>query len=203
MKNIFFLFILIFSVDLKSQSVTIDIIKSGFGENSNYYRKDLNNLLNPFEGSYIYTNGTSTFKIVLKKMIKQPVDSHYEDIIIGEYQYMENGIEKANTLSNLNIIYSDQFLKHGIAGNRVISKTNSRLWICTQCNTNEKRIGLNIRDISTNRYADILMRRTVINGQQVMQVKIYNVNTVSYNVDTESPPADFSLPLGEFIMIKQ
>ncbi|MDY0933352.1 DUF6705 family protein [Chryseobacterium sp. CFBP8996] len=202
MKNIFFLFILIFSAELKSQSVTIDIEEPGLGKPNGYYQKDFNNLLNPFEGTYIYTNGTSTFKIVLQKMIKQPVDSHYEDLIIGEYQYMENGIEKVNTLSNLNIMYSDQYLKHNIAGNGILWN-NSRLWKCPQCEPNEKRADLMITDKLTNRYANILMRRTVINGQQVMQVKIYNVNTVSYNVDTESPPADFSLPLGEFIMIKQ
>ncbi|MCD1116219.1 DUF6705 family protein [Chryseobacterium turcicum] len=202
MKNIFFLFILIFSAELKSQSVTIDIEEPGFGKPNGYYQKDFNNLLNPFEGTYIYTNGTSTFKIVLQKMIKQPVDSHYEDLIIGEYQYMENGIEKVNTLSNLNIMYSDQYLKHNIAGNGILWN-NSRLWKCPQCKPNEKRADLTITDKLTNRYANILMRRTVINGQQVIQVKINNVNTVSYNVDTESPPADFSLPLGEFIMIKQ
>lgn len=202
MKNIFFLFILIFSAELKSQSVTIDIEEPGFGKPNGYYQKDFNNLLNPFEGTYIYNNGGVFFKIVLKKMLQQPVASHYADLIIGEYQHLENGLEKNNTLSNLDVIYSDQFLKHGIAGNGILWN-NSRLWKCPQCEPNEKRADLTITDKLTNRYANILMRRTVINGQQVLQVKIYNVNTVAYDVENESAPANFSLPLGEFTMIKQ
>ncbi|WP_157761471.1 DUF6705 family protein [Chryseobacterium camelliae] len=202
MKNILFLFILIFSTQLKSHSAIIDITKSGYKKPSGYYRKDLDNILNSFEGTYLYTNGNDIFKIVLKKMIMQPVGSHYEDLIIGEYQYILNGTEKVNTFSNLNISYSDQFLKHGIAGNSILGN-NSRLWKCPQCNINEKRIRLVITDKLTSRYADFLMRRTIINGQQVLQVKIANPNTVTYNVETESPPANFSLPLGEFTMIKQ
>jgi hypothetical protein len=191
-----------FSTLLKSQSITIDIEEAGFGKPAGYYQKDINNLLDPYPGTYLYTNGNTSFKIVLKKMINQPVWSHYEDLIIGEYQYVENGIEKMNTLSNLNIAYSDQYLKHNIAGNGILWN-NSRVWKCPQCNLNEKRAALRIVDASNKRYADILMRRTVMNGQQVMQVKIVNPNTVAYNVETQSPPADFSLPLGEFTMIKQ
>lgn len=204
MKNIFLLSILLISSLLKSQSVIIGIEESGFGKPTGYYRKDLNNILNQFQGTYIYSNGNSSFKIILKKMIQQPVSSHFEDIIIGEYQYVKNGIVVTNTLSNLDIEHFDQFLKHGIAGNRILWN-NTRLWKCPQCNPNEKRLGVLIRDKISGRRADFFMRRTNVNGQEVMQVNITNISSRIINVDDPStfnePP--FALPKGEFTMIKQ
>ena len=204
MKNTLFLLIILFSTLIKSQSVTIDITKSGFGEPDGCYRKDLNNLLNPFVGTYIYNNGNSSFKIVLKKMIMQPRLGNYEDLIIGEYQYIENGLEKINTLANIDVVYSNQFLKHNIAGNRIITKITSRLWQCSQCNPNEKRLIVVLEDKISGRNADFLMRRTIINGQEVMQVRIQNISSKPIKVDFNEPPQpEFSLPKGEFIMIKQ
>jgi hypothetical protein len=206
MKNIYVILMILISIITKSQTV-IDINDTTYSTSNNtyynYYKKDINNLLDPFQGTYIYNNGTTSFKIILKKMIKQSAGLHYEDMIIGEYQYIKNGVEKINTLSNLEVVYSNQYLKHCIAGNSIISNINHRLWKCPQCNPNEKRVRLTITDKLTNRYADILIRRTVINGQQVLQVKIANPNSVVYNVETQNPPADFSLPIGEFTMIKQ
>lgn len=204
MKNIFIIFILFFTPFFKSQSVIIDIEEAGFGKPTGYYQQDLNNLLDPFQGTYIFSNGNTSFKIILKKMIKQHFASHYEDMIIGEYQYIENGVEKANTLSNLNIVYPNQFLKHNIAGKRILW-TDSNLWKCPQCNPNEKRLALRLNDNISGRRADFLMRRTVVNGQEVLQVKVYNISTEVIDVDDPTtfnePP--FALPKGEFTMIKQ
>lgn len=137
-------------------------------------------------------------------MIKQQFASHYEDMIISEYQYIENGIEKVNTLPNLDTVYSNQFLKHNIAGKRILW-ANSNLWKCPQCNTNEKRLAVRLRDTISGRRADFFMRRIAINGQEVLQVKIYNISSDVINVDDLStfnePP--FALPKGEFTMIKQ
>jgi len=201
MKNTFLLFIILISTFFKSQSVIIDIEEPGFGKPAGYYQKDTNNLLDPFQGTYIYTNGNKSFKIVLKKMIQQPVGSHYEDIVIGEYQYTENGVEKINTLSNLNVVYSDQFLKHNIAGN-IILWNNTRLWKCPQCNPNEKRLSVRIIDKISGRRASFLMRRTAVNGQQVIQTKINNISAAIWEEGTPEPLA-FALPTGEFTMIKQ
>lgn len=203
MKHILFLFIISFSIIIKSQTV-INITDSETGLPDGYYMKDFNNILDPFQGTYVYNNGNISFKITLKKMIKQPVGLNFEDMIIGEYQYIENGIEKINTLSNLNIIYSDQFLKHNIATKYVIKNINSRLWKCPQCNPNEKRLAFILKDKISGRRADFLMRRTVINGQEVMQAKIQNISGKVIIVDNPEPPQpDFALPKGEFTMIKQ
>lgn len=159
--------------------------------------------MNTFEGTYIYTNGNTTFKIVLEKKVKQPIGLHYDDLILGEYQLIENGVEKINTLSNLNVVYANQFAKHSIAGSGVLWN-NSRLWKCPECLPNEKRLGIRIKDVISGRYADMLIRRTMVNGQQVLQVKIYNITSKIIDEDAPSPPElPFALPKGIFNMIKQ
>lgn len=199
MKNIILIFIILSSISLfKAQSVTIDLSESWLGKPNGYYRKDTNNLLNQFEGIYLYTNGNTSLKIVLTKKIKQYNNRYYQDLIIGEYQYIVNGMEKINTLSNLDVVYNNQFVKHAIAGNSLIN-FNYRSWKCPQCNPNEKRLRANITDVSTNRSATIFMRKTNISGQEVLQVKVTDVLP---DFETMTPP-DFSLPKGEFIMIKQ
>jgi hypothetical protein len=134
----------------------------------------------------------------LVKKIKQYNSSYYEDLIIGEYQYIVNGVEKANTLSNLNVVYNNQFAKHAVAGISTINN-NNRIWKCPQCNPNEKRLSASITDVSTNRTADFFVRKTVVNGKEVLQVKVTNILP---DLENMNPPA-FSLPTGEFTMIKQ
>lgn len=201
MKNIFLLSLFLLSTLYKSQSVVIDINDSELGQPNGYYMKDMYNVLNQFQGTYIYTNGNSFFKIVLVKKVKQYNNSYYEDLIIGEYQYIKNGIEKINTLSNLGTVYNNQFAKHAIAGNSTIYN-NTRLWKCPQCNPNEKRLSSIIRDRISGRSANFFMRRTNVNGQEVMQVKVNNVSAAIWEEGTPEPPA-FALPTGEFTMIKQ
>lgn len=99
----------------------------------------------------------------------------------------------------MNVLYSHQSLEHGIAGNRVIAKNTHRLWKCLQCNPNERRLILRIKDKLSDCYADFFMRKTIVNGQEVMQVKIANVTHYVFS----NNPQPFSLPLGEFTMIKQ
>lgn len=124
MKNTIFLLIVLVSNIIKSQSTIIDITASEAGLPDGYYLKDTNNILNQFEGTYVYSLN-NIFKISLKKIVNQPVNSHFEDMIIGEYQYIENSIEKINTLSSLNTNYSDQFLKHSIASMYILENKNS------------------------------------------------------------------------------
>jgi len=199
MKNILLIITIILISNLfNSQSVVIDINESWLGKPSGYYRKDMNNILNQFEGTYLYSNGNTSLKIVLVKKIKQFNSSYYEDLIIGEYQYIVNGVEKMNTLSNLNVVYNNQFAKHAVAGISTI-ENNTRLWKCPQCSPNEKRLSARIIDRSTDRYASMYIRKTIVNGQEVLQVKIGQIKADLENMN----PPEFSLPKGEFTMIKQ
>ncbi|WP_407402532.1 DUF6705 family protein [Chryseobacterium sp.] len=199
MKNIIFIFALFSSISLfKSQSITIDINDSELNKPTGYYRKDIHNILNQFEGTFLYTNGNTSLKIILVKKIKQYNSSYYEDLIIGEYQYIVNGVEKSNTLSNLDVVYNNQYAKHAIAGVSTIDN-NFRGWKCLQCNSNEQRLDSKIIDRITDRHATIYMRKTVVNGQEVLQVKVTDILPDFENMN----PPDFSLPKGEFTLIKQ
>ena len=71
MKNIFYFFaLLLFSISCKAQSPVLDISQDMGTENlTGAYYKDTYNLLNPFEGTYLYTNGNTIFKIVFQKKV--------------------------------------------------------------------------------------------------------------------------------------
>jgi hypothetical protein len=66
------------------------------------YYKDTNNDLDNFVGTWKYTNGATSLTIVLQKKEMQNYSdnsiSYYEDILVGGYKYVENGVEKINTL---------------------------------------------------------------------------------------------------------
>lgn len=184
----------------KVQSQVVDILdKGGIRETDTYY-KDINNLLNPFEGTYIYSNGNTIFKVVLTKKVQQYNGRFYEDLIIGEYQYTNNGVEIANTLTEINTIYNNQ-RKHSIDGNALVN-SNHRQWQCSDCSAGEKRLRTSIRDVVSSRYADLIMRRTTEGGQEVMKIKITNISRVIH-IEGQPTPPNFALPTGEFTLIKQ
>ena len=83
--------------------------------------------------------------MVLVKKELQAYNGYYEDLIIGEYQYIENGVEKANTLPNINITYLNQ-RRHNIDGNFLVDK-NFRVWQCPDCSAIEKRLNTLLKDI--------------------------------------------------------
>ena len=200
MKTLKIMIIMLLSINCKAQTPIIDISESELGQPDGYYIKDINNYLNPFEGTYLYTNGNTSFKIILVKKVQQYNGRYYEDLIIGEYQYIENGVEKVNTLSNINIVYNNQSIKHAISGNLIVDN-NFRYWKCPTCPTNERRFSGGIKDVTTGRGASITMRRTVASGQEIMKIKISHVIGLPLVVGQPAPP-DFSLPQGEFTLIK-
>jgi hypothetical protein len=199
MKTIKIIIIALIAIQCKAQNPIINIEDADGFPTTGIYYKDINNLLNPFEGTYLYTNGNTSFKIILVKKVQQYNGRYYEDLIIGEYLYT-NGVNTVDTLNEINTVYNNQRV-HNIDGNFVVNN-NFREWKCPTCPINEKRLSLSIRDAATDRYAHIGMRRTTENGQEVMKIKISHATGQSYNVDTEPVPPDFSLLYGEFTLIK-
>jgi hypothetical protein len=200
MKNFKYLVLFLFSIACKGQNPIIDITSSRFGQPAGYYMKDINNLLNQFEGTYLYTNGATSLKITLVKKIQQYNGSFYEDLIIGEYQYIENGIEKINTLNKINIVYNDQ-RSHSIDGNLIVNN-NFRYWKCPSCSSNEKRLSCSFNDPSNERYANITIRKNNENNQEKIIIKISHVSKrvdLSLSADQNS---NFSIPLGEMTLLK-
>ena len=140
MKNIILIVIVIaFTIQCSAQSQIVNLTDiDGLRETDTYY-KDIDNNLDVFVGTWVYTNGNTSLKIVLKKEIKYYEGRYYEDLLIGEYQYIENGVEKINTISQLNTILPDQ-LGHTICGNAILK--NHNIPKCDDCLPDEKRISL-------------------------------------------------------------
>ena len=199
-KNLIILVVLLLSINCKAQTPIVDISESEMGLPNGYYIKDLHNLLNPFEGTYVYTNGATTLKIVLVKKVLQYNTQYYEDLIIGEYQYIKDGVQIVNTLSEITTTYLNQ-RNHKIEGNLIVDK-NYRVWKCTSCSLTENRLSTQIEDVVSERFAELVLRRTTEGGQEVMKIKITNISRV-IEIDDQPTAPDFALPTGEFTLIKQ
>lgn len=200
MKNLILTMLLLLSINCKAQTSIINIIDDDGSEINGAYYKDIDSLLDPFEGTYIYTSGSTIFKIVLIKKVLQYNSQYYEDLIIGEYQYIKDGVQIANTLSEISTTYLNQ-RNHKIEGNLIVDK-NYRTWKCPSCSSAENRLSTQIEDVVSEKIADLIMRRTTENGQEVMKIKITSPSGGAY-LEVEGPPAEFSLPLGELTLIKQ
>ena len=199
MKKIKYIFIFAIGVSCHAQSPIVNILDDTSSAITNTYYKDVNNLLNQFEGTYLYTNGNTSLKIVLIKKIQQFNGRYYEDLIIGEYQYIKDGIEKGNTLSEISSIYNNQRV-HNIDGNS-IQDNNARIWKCPQCSTGTKLLVTGIRDALSDRFAYLSIRKTIVGNQEAINIKISQVvNAV--HIQGTPEPASFSLPLGEYTLIK-
>ena len=61
---------------------------------NNNYIKDTQGVLNPFVGTWEWSNGTTSFRVVLTKEEHWNggnTDNYYTDKILGGYRYIENG----------------------------------------------------------------------------------------------------------------
>jgi len=200
MKNILILILLtfIFSLPMPAQS-SLRSLENWNGEiEQGAYYKDLNNVMDNFEGTWLYTNGTTSLKIILVKKTmffdEEYYEQYYEDLMIGEYQYIENGIEKINTLSllNQNLGYG-----HKIKGNTILKNCYSMPE--DDCIEGEKRVRLSLSHDVTLHSAVMILKRRVINGRQAIKAFIF----FSYG-GYDYPVPDPTLPWQqEYVMFKQ
>ena len=199
MKNtIKTILILITTISCKAQTKIIDIDDNqGYDVYGAYY-KDTNNQLDAFVGTYIYTNGDETLKLVLqKKLISKQGNYYSEDLIIGEYQQIINGVEVRNTLNKLNINYVSQ-TAHSIHGSMLIKGTELG---CPECGATEKRLRCIIGDDVAYLKGWAQIRRIIVNGQPAIRFNLYwEMNGLKQN----HPPIASTIYQGfDYIMIKQ
>ena len=184
---------------------------SSYGTIENAYYKDLQNFHDQYVGTWLYTNGATSLKVVL---IKKPMfhvlggpKTFYEDLLIGEYQYIENGVEKVNTLNNLSNnnkeisdynLYSITQTKRG---------TNPK---CPECGADEKRLMMNLNEPS-RRYIEngisneFDLRKLIENGVEKLKVQfVYTGMGGNYSITGEKVyVTNYSLPYGDYTLIKQ
>lgn len=191
--------LLMLTFSCSAQNQIFDIAQDrGTNRDPGVYFKDTNNLLNLFEGTYVYTHNNILLKIVLQKKIQSfALNKYYEDLLIGEYQFIENGIEKVNTLSKLNINYSDKS-NHSIDGNLIITAGNTG---CFDCVPNEKAWKGGLVDSSTGNTAELIIRRVTVNGAPA--IKIWIMWRMRYKNAIDSALPNPSFEGGYYTLMKQ
>lgn len=184
------------SVNCKAQNPILDISeRDGLNSITGVYYKDTHNLLDSFVGTYVYTNGSTSLKIVLQKK-KSFNTRYYEDLLIGEYQYIENGIEKINTLNKLNIDYTNKS-NHSIDGGIIMTQGAG----CNDCLPDEKAVYVGLVESTTSNSADLIIRKTIINDIQA--IKIFVMWRMRYKKETDPMPPKASFPGGEYILTRR
>lgn len=161
MKKIYLLLSLLFVTKNVGQSPIINVQNWNGQAPPNSYVKDVNNVFDPFVGTWLYTSPTISLKIVLIKKVMVFNTIYYKDFLIGEYEFIENGVQILSTLSQLQT-QTNPFL-HRIIGNYIPTTptpfpdgTNSEL-----------RIQLSMFE---NVACSVDFRKTTINNTPVLQM---------------------------------
>ncbi len=202
MKNIITTITLIITaLSCKSQTQIIDVQNYDGKDIAGAYYKDINNVLQPFVGEYLYTNGSTSLKIVLrKKTMSTPYNNKfYEDLIIGGFQYIENGQEKANTINELNFFTYTNGWKYSINGNTILTKGDPP---CKNCIIGEKALRLGLIDNATDNWAVCAVRRIIQAGQPAIEIFVYWQGPKAWAYGTQEPKNP-SFNGGYYTLIKQ
>lgn len=201
MKNNIYYMIMLFIITLsscKAQIVNID--NEIYNRIPNVYYKDINNQLDRYVGTWLYTNGATSLKIIIQKKhyAFNPSNNFYEDLLIGEYQYIENGVEIVNTLPRLQDI-SISSRNHFICGNY--------LWqhyykpVCDECDQLIKRVRIHFNDPER----DYMMTDSYIGYKEDLpnDKMIFDLKMGTSYIPQEGLPATTRVPEGHYILIKQ
>lgn len=212
-KVILILVLLSTSINCFAQNQPADIINKDGSRATNAYYKDTHNYLNQFVGTWLYTNtstNTSLEMRLFKRLMNYSFNNTFEDILYGEYRYVENGIEKINTLTNLNINHVDA-INYGINGNFILDKNSSP--ICNECSSNQKRVLITLKDNTKHSIHDIRARVDIVGGQTIMKALIYSNGMTWHGVpgtgnvirDLVRPGVDVgvTIPIAYYDFIKQ
>jgi hypothetical protein len=211
-KKLFSVIIAIITLSCKAQSPVLDLYESNYGSIQNAYYKDLNNLHSQYLGTWLYTNGNTSLKVIFQKRDQIYNNRYYTDYLVGEYQYIENGVEKVNTLNNINTNYGSDIeyvRKHNILSLSWIKYASTRPK-CIECPVNEGRLEMSIDEPALREIKGLsnsfVLRRFFDNG--VEKLKVWFVSDIKQGLvfDANDNPVDvsrFSLPFGTYVLAKQ
>jgi hypothetical protein len=200
MKNIITIAAAILTfLSCKAQSpiLNMEIDTKSNAPNNSYY-KDVNNVLNNFEGTWLYTNGNTSLNIILVKSTQYYNGKYYEDLLVGGYQYIENGVEKINTLSDANdpSIGRDASIK----GNNIYK--SCKYLPVDDCIDSEKNLHISINDVTSDgHFGALRLFKRTINGQEALKANI----SMNYLRDVSGELPDPTLPwtMKNIVLIKQ
>ena len=196
MKKILIVLIVLTSLSCKSQIIPQNNAYVDIPEGA--YIKDTQNFLDNFVGTWQYQNGNEQFTIKLYKELHHQFTSWYEDILYGEYQYIDaNGTNIINTIPNLNINYSSK-LYHQIAG--ATSLARLLYHPCPECSIGEYRIKCFFSD-PDREYQNLAIVLRSISPTQI-SVKVFREEKSTFFNNDFDAPDDLRIPAANYIMNK-
>lgn len=204
MKKIFLICILHTQLIL-AQTQILPLFKPTDRYVTGAYYKDTFNDFDNFTGTWKHTNGATSLTVKLQKVEQyySATSDRYFDYVIGGYQYIENGVEKINTLHQLTdsnfSLYS-----YSILGN--ILNTAADNPACNICDPFQRRLILQFEDptraIITGLYGEIILRRVDSGGQQKIEMRLRQVGNITYIEGNPPQFESFNVPWGSYTLIK-
>ncbi|WP_177731612.1 DUF6705 family protein [Flavobacterium inviolabile] len=195
MKNIFIITILLLSISGCSQTLPLYLAHS---QESGKYYKDIDNDLNKFQGTWKYTNGSTSLTIVLRKktQVVNPFRNFTTDMLIGEYSYIHNGIQQTNTISLMEANSADY-------GNNNIYGTT--LGKCDECPAGAKNLVFLFFNDPVVSYLNSQMSVKYFIENGVEKIKIgLKPDTYVHTGELPAMPAGYEpVPIDKYTLIKQ
>lgn len=175
------------------------------------YFKDVYNDHNKFVGTWKWQNGTNSWTIEFKKVVKFEskiknettglYTSEYNDYLVGEYKYVSNGLERINSYPLLlgKDPYSYNIYAH------TITTTNRGFPPCSECAPNTRFIIGKIKDPTRpGLLGKIRMAIFTENGIEKIRLRItYPDSDPSVIGPNYSGPKTISINSGVYTLIKQ
>ncbi|WP_460220514.1 DUF6705 family protein [Psychroserpens sp. MEBiC05023] len=215
MKNLIVICTVLITLSYGAQSPILPLYNNpNAWEVDNAYYKDIDNVQDQYVGTWLYTNGNTSLEIQLRKrtmvFVNGTLANYYVDVLVGEYKYIENGVEKVNTLEYITAEFMDN-TDYNLYSNSLRHKNTYPQ--CNECATSEKRLVITINEPLRRHIGGLsnklVMRRFFVNG--IEKLKLWfkrNDNGIYYNISTVELIEDesingYSLPYGEYILVKQ
>ncbi|NIK93548.1 hypothetical protein GZ212_15415 [Mangrovimonas sp. CR14] len=181
----------------KAQTIIVPIGSGAdFEDNQDYYIKDVNNEFEKFVGTWQYQNGNSYITSKLKENEHYQISNNkkYVDLLVGEYQYVENGVEKVNTLLD----FDDPAImgyKHSINGRVIVHQLPN--YCLDNSDPSEVKIELIIHH-PTDEYAQgrLILRYLNDNGVEKLEACIYDYSILG------DGSVSLDIPDGNYVFIK-
>jgi hypothetical protein len=174
-----------------------------FGEAAGVSYKDINNDFDNFTGTWEFVSGTTSLRIVLQKQLQaySDVNDYFQDVMYGEYRFIENSVEKVNTLNQVN--FGTPF-SHAIAGNLIIKSTG--VPICNNCTPDEKRLNLMFKDPTRSNIeglsGEIIVKRSDVGATQKITITLKQEGNIIYDEGAMPQYTSLSLPWGTYTLTK-
>jgi len=174
------------------------------------YYKDLQDDFQRFIGEWKYEQGNNLLIVKIQKKEMQFIDyghiSVYADFLVAEYRYVENGVEKINTLPNLLINYPDPY-SYNITANIIIKPVANNPNVCPNCGPNDLMVQGSFSDPERDilgQFPICVLRHKIENGVEKVFFTLQIEGSILPDDDGNyGPYSTYNIPQGFYELIKQ